>query len=85
MDGYNIEIREKADEKTGFAIVQGLTRGAQKFSGERRIEMETTAGNILTPSLIASPQIVKKTWQDYVAAANLVSQEEVKQYLYVRN
>ena len=84
LDGYNTEIREKADEKTGFAIVQGLTRGAQKFNGERRIEMETAAGNILTPSLVASPEKVKKTWQDYVAAANLMDKETVQQYLYVR-
>lgn len=83
LDGYKQEINEKADEKTAFAVVQGLTRGAQQFSGESRVEMETAAGNILTPSIVASKEVVAKTWQDYVAAASRVTEEQVKQYLYI--
>lgn len=43
-------------------IINGLTRAAQSFEGQDRWQMETLAGDILTPALDAPRDVIVKNW-----------------------
>ena len=64
----------------GFGIINGLTRAAQKFSGDARWNLESTAGSILTPSLTANQDAVKTKWAKIVERASELTQKEVERY-----
>jgi hypothetical protein len=73
-------------EKTGFGIVNGLTLAAQKFDGEKRVTMETLAGDLIAPSLQADLAAIEDRWSvlDRVAAQLLKeSPKIVEQYAFV--
>lgn len=62
--GFTVEPYDSA-----YGIWNGLTRGAQEFTGDKRWAMETMAGDILTPSLDASQDSVIQKWNKTVEYA----------------
>jgi hypothetical protein len=83
LEGYKIEIGEQAEEKTAFAVVNGLTRGAQKFTGDARERMEMVAGAILSPKLGSTKDATAASWKSACEAASRLSTEDVSKLVYV--
>lgn len=88
--GYNEMVALEHAENRGFnplnvgTLVDGLTRGAQQFNGEDRLEMETAAGAILAPKLGASEQSLNEFWQRHrERAAHEVTAALEQQYQLV--
>lgn len=67
-------------EKSGRGLVNGLTRAAQEFSGERRISMETVATEILSPHILATPIEVQDHWSSQVAGAEAFARNRKKRF-----
>jgi hypothetical protein len=66
---------------SGFGIVNGLTRAAQRYDGNDRWNLENIAGSILTPSLTATKEQVVNRWDKVVERASELEEKTVKQYL----
>ena len=69
--------------ESGFGVVNGLTRAAQRYDGDDRWLMESTAGSILTPSLTASKEAQNLHWAKIVDRASDVSEKKVRKYTSV--
>ena len=63
LEGFNTE-----PDPTARGIVNGLTRAAQEYQGEQRIAMETAAGEILAPSIVAGEIDVIRSWDSLRAS-----------------
>jgi hypothetical protein len=67
-------------QPSGRGIVNGLTRAAQEFSGDRRIEMETQAGELLAPHILADLEDVADHWHSQVAGADAFTKRRPKRF-----
>lgn len=86
-EGYMQTLQERMGnvaENTAFGIVNGLTRAAQKYTGETRAQMEAVAGLVMSPSLDAPLNEVMAYWQESIADAKRLNEDTVQQYVFVR-
>ena len=73
-------------ENNAFGVINGLTQAAQEFEGNARVELESKASHILTPSLEADINAIGKQWKEYeilTARAWKTEEKSMKQYLGV--
>jgi hypothetical protein len=78
-EGYQVE-----PDGNAFGIINGLTRAAQEYTGEKRDEMETLAGSMLSPNLYANKGRVESSWDLWNKNANyMIENDEEKVYQYV--
>lgn len=85
VKGYNDSLQEASGdimEGTAFGIVNGLTLAAQRFSAEK-YDLETVAGNVLTPSLQADLATMTKRWDSYATRAASLDDKIVEKYNFV--
>lgn len=74
FNGYLTETVREGEpfRKTAFGVVQGLTRAAQRWHGDNRIQMEATASLLVAPSLRDDIDAIARRWAGYNSeAANL--------------
>ena len=84
--GYLETLQEPSGDlahETAFGLVNGLTRGAQAFSGVLREQMETTASIILAPSIDADLKAIQKRWGTLSDSASSLPENIVAKYQMV--
>jgi hypothetical protein len=84
--GYLETLQEPSGDiahETAFGLVNGLTRGAQAFSGVLREQMETTASIILAPAIDADLKAIQKRWGTLSDSANALPENIVAKYQMV--
>jgi hypothetical protein len=81
--GYLDTLKEDSghlSHESAFGIVNGLTRGAQSFTGALREQMETTASMILAPSIDADLKAIQKRWGTISGSASTLEDKIVQKY-----
>lgn len=71
--------------ETGFGIINALTRAAQMFDGEKRVQMEELAGDLIAPSLsLQKKDTVIERWDTISRVARRLQEDQpevVKNYV----
>lgn len=75
-NAYQVEHFE-----SGFGIINGLTRAANRYEGNQRWKLESVAGQILTPALNASKDSVINNWDKIVNRAMDMDEKLVAKYI----
>jgi hypothetical protein len=81
IKGYSVEQDTLGD--TAFTVINGLTRAAQEYDGDSRFKMESLAGEIMTPSLTANEEELRKRWNSIYSASELVRPNILEQYVSI--
>lgn len=72
---------QQLPNETVSGVVNALTSSAKAFTGVDRYQMESVAGNILTPSLDASKSNMSDMWSQYIQVAKKQDISMVQNYL----
>ena len=67
-------------EENGRGITNALTRAANGYNGDARVNLQTVASDFLTPSLTATKQTVIDKWTKITERAAEMSEKEVIRY-----
>lgn len=76
-DAYQLS-REAEWVGTGFGVIQAITAGAQAFDAGTRNNLESAAGDLISPSLDADLLTVQKFWERLGDRAERLSDDDVK-------
>ncbi len=71
---------EQEKGETAFYLLQGLTRAAQDYTGDRRYQMESVAGELLQPAG-DSPRNMMSLWESLDNGAENMKEKEVQKYV----
>lgn len=72
-----------APDTNALGVVNGLTRAAQEWSGGIRRQLESTAMQVLAPSLEADLRSIMSRWEAHESLASDMPEEEVRRYVTV--
>ena len=87
VKGLEVSLQEEKSghfhDRTAFGVLSGLTRAAQNYMGNTRVEMECLSGDLLCTGIENDLRSMISRWENFEAAARNMGEDEVRSYAYV--
>ena len=69
-------------QNTAFGLLNALSLASNKYDGEMAEYMQMSTLQMLTPTLVTSPEVIQKRWERINAKSHLLDTKTVEQYAF---